>query len=51
MAYDLNPLETLKLKKEVLTQAAKERWTLFFEHDLFIQSGTVIYQDDQYHLQ
>jgi glyoxylase-like metal-dependent hydrolase (beta-lactamase superfamily II) len=51
MAYDLNPLETLKLKKEVLTQAAKERWTLFFEHDPIIQSGTVIYQDDQYHLQ
>jgi glyoxylase-like metal-dependent hydrolase (beta-lactamase superfamily II) len=51
MAYDLNPLDTLKVKKDVLAQAAKEQWTLFFEHDPIIQFGSVMYQEEQYHLQ
>lgn len=33
MAYDLYPLTTLETKKRVLPEAAKEGWTLFFEHD------------------
>jgi len=33
MAYDLYPTETLATKKRVLPQAAREGWTLFFEHD------------------
>lgn len=51
MAYDLNPLVTLKVKKDVLAQATKEKWALFFEHDPIIQSGSVKYQEEQYHLQ
>lgn len=50
MSYDLNPIVTLNRKKEVLAQAAQENWTLFFEHDTIIQSGTVVYQGKQYHL-
>ncbi len=33
MGYDVRPLETLKEKERLLTQAAKEDWILFFEHD------------------
>lgn len=33
MAYDLRPLETLKEKEAILTQAATEGWALIFEHD------------------
>ena len=33
MAYDMRPLETLKEKQRILTQAANNNWTLFFEHD------------------
>ncbi len=33
MAYDLYPTETLATKKRILPEAAREGWTLFFEHD------------------
>ncbi|HWO89701.1 MAG TPA: MBL fold metallo-hydrolase [Gemmatimonadales bacterium] len=33
MGYDVEPLVTLETKKRVLTRAANEGWTLFFEHD------------------
>lgn len=33
MGYDLQPLVTLKEKKEILPRAANENWKLFFEHD------------------
>lgn len=33
MGYDLQPLLTLKEKKEILPKAVKENWMLFFEHD------------------
>ncbi|MDZ4663721.1 MAG: MBL fold metallo-hydrolase [Bacteroidota bacterium] len=33
MAYDVRPLETLKEKTQILTEAAKNNWLLFFEHD------------------
>lgn len=32
-AFDLEPLQTLQMKKEYLTQAAAEDWLLFFVHD------------------
>ncbi|MBK9482552.1 MAG: MBL fold metallo-hydrolase [Bacteroidetes bacterium] len=34
MAYDMQPLETLKEKEAILKQAVAEDWVLFFEHDL-----------------
>lgn len=33
MAYDLYPLTTVETKARVLPKAAREGWTLFFEHD------------------
>ncbi len=33
MAYDLYPTVTLDTKKRILPKAAREGWTLFFQHD------------------
>ena len=33
MGYDVEPLVTLATKKELLPRAAREGWTLIFEHD------------------
>lgn len=33
MAYDTRPLETLKEKKAILTEAVSNNWLLYFEHD------------------
>ena len=33
MGYDLQPLVTIKEKKEILSKAAEENWKIFFEHD------------------
>jgi glyoxylase-like metal-dependent hydrolase (beta-lactamase superfamily II) len=41
MAYDMQPLETLNEKKEILKQAADNNWVLFFEHDPSIECATV----------
>ncbi len=41
MAYDLYPVITLETKKRVLPQAAREGWTLFFEHDPHVQAARI----------
>lgn len=41
MAYDLFPLTTLETKSRVLPQAAREGWTLFFEHDADIPAARI----------
>ncbi|MBI1912382.1 MAG: MBL fold metallo-hydrolase [Deltaproteobacteria bacterium] len=45
MGYDLFPLETLKIKKELIEQAARERWLLIFEHDPNSRMGYVSIKD------
>jgi glyoxylase-like metal-dependent hydrolase (beta-lactamase superfamily II) len=42
MGYDLEPLVTLETKKRVLAQAAREGWTLVFEHDPAAVRGRVV---------
>jgi glyoxylase-like metal-dependent hydrolase (beta-lactamase superfamily II) len=42
MGYDLQPLVTLKEKKEILPKAAEENWKLFFGHDPEIAFCTVM---------
>ena len=42
MAYDTNPLVTLKEKAAFLTIAAKENYTLFFEHDPVNECCTLV---------
>ncbi len=41
MAYDMQPLETLKEKEMILGRAVNENWVLFFEHDLHNECCTV----------
>jgi len=42
MAYDMQPLITLKEKETVLKQAVNEDWTLFFEHDPTFATGKLV---------
>jgi len=37
MSYDVRPLETLKEKTTILSEAAANNWLLFFEHDNSIE--------------
>lgn len=39
MGYDVEPLVTLETKRELLTRAGREGWTLVFEHDPEVASG------------
>jgi glyoxylase-like metal-dependent hydrolase (beta-lactamase superfamily II) len=41
MAYDMRPLDTLREKKKILTEAAANDWILFFEHDPKIECATL----------
>ena len=41
MAYDTKPLQTLKEKKIFLTEAEKENYILFFEHDPEVECCTL----------
>jgi glyoxylase-like metal-dependent hydrolase (beta-lactamase superfamily II) len=41
MGYDLEPLKLIEEKRELLTQAARENWTLFFEHDPYADAARV----------
>ncbi len=41
MGYDIQPLETIKEKENVLKKVFDENWKLFFEHDPFHALGTV----------
>ncbi|MDI9318984.1 MAG: MBL fold metallo-hydrolase [Phycisphaerales bacterium] len=45
MAYDMQPIETLNEKKEILQLAADNNWVLFFEHDPSIECATVQHTD------
>jgi len=42
MGYDVEPLVTLESKRELLTRAAEERWTLIFEHDPEVAAGRAV---------
>ena len=41
MGYDLQPLQTLSEKKNLLPKAVDENWKLVFEHDPFFAAATV----------
>ena len=42
MGYDLNPLQLIEEKRQLLTPAANKSWYLFFEHDPYIDAAKVI---------
>jgi len=39
MGYDLYPLDTIKVKKKLITQAAEEGWLCIWEHDPTLSKG------------
>lgn len=41
MAYDIDPLKTLEEKKRFFTEALKDKYILFFEHDLNTECCTL----------
>lgn len=41
MGYDLQPLVTIKEKKEILPQAVEGNWKIFFEHDPESAAATI----------
>jgi len=41
MAYDMRPLDTLKEKRQILTEAAANDWILFFEHDPKVECASI----------
>ncbi|MBI3272601.1 MAG: MBL fold metallo-hydrolase [Planctomycetes bacterium] len=44
MGYDLDPLQTLLKKKELVPRAAQEGWLCFFEHDAARPAGFIRYE-------
>ena len=50
MAYDINPVLTVKEKKKFLPKAVDEKWILFFEHDPEHQACTVHFDGKHYRL-
>jgi len=44
MAYDVRPLVTMEEKTVILTEAAREKQALFFEHDPVAEAG-LVFQD------
>ena len=45
MGYDLFPLVTLEEKRKYLTEAAEKNWIIFFEHDPFLHSAKIGFND------
>ena len=50
MAYDLNPVQTIKEKRLLLPRMVDEDWTVFFEHDPLRQAGKVSTDGKHYRL-
>jgi len=50
MAYDLNPVQTIKEKRSLLPRMVDEDWTVFFEHDPLRQAGKVTMDGKHYRL-
>lgn len=41
MGYDLEPLKLIEEKRTLLTEAARENWVLFFEHDPYADAARI----------
>ncbi len=50
MAYDLNPVTTIREKEGILRKATREEWLVFFEHDPRIYCGTIEESERGYQL-
>ncbi len=50
MAYDIQPVQTVQEKAEILPKIVDEDWILFFEHDPDHQAATVNFDGKHYRL-
>ncbi|MEE2822640.1 MAG: MBL fold metallo-hydrolase [Acidobacteriota bacterium] len=48
MSYDLFPITTLKVRRQIYDQAIQEKWLLFFEHDPEIFLGYLSKKEEEY---
>lgn len=48
MAFDLFPEETLRHKKQLIPQAAREDWVCIFHHDPVIPIGKIVEENGKY---
>ena len=51
MGYDLFPMTTLQVRRQIYAQAVEEKWLLFFEHDPECQLGYLSKKGGRYVLQ
>ncbi len=50
MAYDVQPVVTMKEKEEILMKMYNKNWILFLEHDPKIQACTINWDGKHYHM-
>ena len=48
MGFDLNPLLTVTEKKQFLTRAVEDNFTLVFEHDHLHEAATVKFENGKF---
>lgn len=48
MAYDLYPVETMRVKTELLKEAHEKEWLNFFEHDLAMPACRLDYNEEKH---
>ena len=51
MAYDLYPMTTLEVRRQIYYEAARNNWLLFFEHDPEVTLGYLRYKNKKYCLE
>ncbi len=49
-AYDNNSVLTAQEKQNILSQASREKWTIYFYHDPHVSKGQVISEDGEFGL-
>lgn len=48
MGYDIRPLETMKEKTSLLTEATQNDWIIYFDHDPFYSCATIEQKDGKF---
>ena len=50
MAYDIQPVRTVREKRKILPNIVEEEWIIFFEHDPVFQAAKVQYDGKHYRM-
>jgi glyoxylase-like metal-dependent hydrolase (beta-lactamase superfamily II) len=48
MGYDLYPVDTLEVKRDMLARAFAENWTLIFQHDPYLRHAKLDFRNGRY---